>query len=421
MPPSGLTVFVPIRQGNEARLRAVLQAIGNDIKGHTLADRARPHIHFPRSTSIHFARFAILDDPDRGIERRRLLYSANFDGSLEDHVRELVAVTTDMDAIWGACEGYESPDNFGTFIAAHALPFGAFYIAFRNETVVAIRWRAAVGRTWLASGRPLPLRGSAESLAARLMGRLRQLVRAAPIVVDVFRAIRRFGFGNVWWAGRTIVATLGRDPWIALFNRVTGNALPPRQSLFSSVMPDESAPLVPLAAGDEIPSSAVALGPTFREDVVTQNQLTLVTVVEPRVRARAGAVLAGIDAYAKRLSPPGSLTGISTIHFVRWLLVDDDRRLMMLSDYDGSWEAYIDEFAEMILSGLDAIWSTSLGFPPDGARDLPAFKRFLRSHQVPSEVFYSAYPEETVLMIAADRDRFGDRLRGDERNGGEGR
>jgi len=57
----------------------------------------------------------------------------------------------------------------------------------------------------------------------------------------------------------------------------------------------------------------------------------------------------------------------------------------------------------MILSGLDAIWETSYGYPPDGARDLPALKRFLRSHQVPSEVFYSAYPEETVLNIANDR------------------
>ena len=44
---------------------------------------------------------------------------------------------------------------------------------------------------------------------------------------------------------------------------------------------------------------------------------------------------------------------------------------MMVSDYDGSWESYIDEFAEMILSGLDAIWETSYGYPPDGARDLP--------------------------------------------------
>ena len=41
--------------------------------------------------------------------------------------------------------------------------------------------------------------------------------------------------------------------------------------------------------------------------------------------------------------------------------------------------------------------------PPDGARDLPAFKRFLRSHQVPSEVFFSAYPDQTVLNIVNDR------------------
>ena len=102
--------------------------------------------------------------------------------------------------------------------------------------------------------------------------------------------------------------------------------------------------------------------------------------------------MSAIDSYAKRLAPAGSLIGISTIHFVRWLLIDDGRRLMMVSDYDGSWESYIDEFAELILSGLDAIWETSYGYPPDGARDLPAFKRFLRSHQVPSEVFYSAYP-----------------------------
>ena len=113
--------------------------------------------------------------------------------------------------------------------------------------------------------------------------------------------------------------------------------------------------------------------------------------------------MSAIDSFSKRLAPPGSLIGISTIHFVRWLLLDEGRRLMMVSDYDGSWENYIDEFAELILSGLDAIWETSYGYPPDGARDLPGFKRFLRSHQVPSEIFYSAYPEETVLNIVNDR------------------
>ena len=155
--------------------------------------------------------------------------------------------------------------------------------------------------------------------------------------------------------------------------------------------------------GDEIPSDLNRVPPAFREDVVAQNQLTLITVVRAGQADRVRAVMSAIDSYSKRLAPPGSLIGISTIHFVRWLLIDNGRRLMLLSDYDGSWENYIDEFAELILSGLDAIWETSYGYPPDGASDLMAFKRFLRSHQVPSDVFYSAYPEETVLNIVKDR------------------
>jgi hypothetical protein len=133
--------------------------------------------------------------------------------------------------------------------------------------------------------------------------------------------------------------------------------------------------------------------------VVAQNQLTLITRIQPGRSDRTRAVMAAIDAYARRLAPPGSLIGVSTIHFVKWTIIDDGRRLMMISDYDGSWESYIDEFAEMILSGLDAIWTTAEGYPPDGARDLPALKRFLRTNQLPSEIFFSAYPDATLLNI----------------------
>ena len=91
--------------------------------------------------------------------------------------------------------------------------------------------------------------------------------------------------------------------------------------------------------------------------------------------------------------------------FVRWLVIDNGRRLMMVSDYDGSWENYIDEFAEMIASGLDALWETAIGLPLDGARDLPAFKHFLRTHQVPSDAFYSAYPDATVLNVQSETQR----------------
>jgi hypothetical protein len=424
--PRTLTVLAAIRPGEEAPLRGVLRPIGDDIKGaRVAAAAARPRVEFVRSRAIHFARFAILDDPDRGPGRKRLLYSANYDGDLDSHLAELMAITSDMTAIWGRLEGYTGLADFPRFIRAHAHEPEAFYIAFRDATVervqsaITLRRRA---KTLVDDGSPdrlaaLRSRPSARRLppgandllvafdnAARsAAAAVDRLVRALPIVVDGGRAIAQCGFRNVFLGTQRIVASLDRYLFFRLSNRLTGNRMPPQRSAYSSLVFDNCSAPAPLEPGDEMPSASDPESiPTFREDVVSQNQLTVVTVVKPGNMDRVRAVMAAIDAFSKRLAPPGSLIGISTIHFVKWLVIDEGRRLMMVSDYDGSWESYIDEFAEMILSGLDAIWETAYGYPPDGARDLPAFKRFLRSHQVPSEVFFSAYPDETVLNIVND-------------------
>ena len=355
---------------------------------------------FTRSSAIHFARFAIFNDPDRGPGCTRLLYAAVYDGDLDSHLAELVSITTNMDALWGRCEGYTGADGFSTFIRQRLQPPLAFYIAFRNETVASIhasitaRRNAQAQHDGVALGVPVPHLGIGEVL--------RRIVRALPLPLDGARAILRCGFSNVFQATRKITASLDRYLVFRLFNTLTCNRLAPLSSNFSSVTLDNCAAPAPQAAGDEIPASISALPPAFREDVVSQNQLTLVTVVDPAAVDRVRAVMAAIDAFATRLAPPGSLIGISTIHFVRWILIDGGRRLMLVSDYDGSWESYIDEFAEMILTGLDAIWETSRGYPPEGARDLPAFKRFLRNHQVPADVFFSAYPEASVLNVLND-------------------
>jgi hypothetical protein len=401
MPPDCLTVLVPVKPDEVEALRAALRPIGDDINGARLPPGGRPHVAFPKSRTIHFARFAILADPDRGPDRARLLYASVFDGTLEAHLAELTAVSSDLDAIWGRCEGYAGRADFAAFIKSRALEPAAFYMAFRDETVSSIRQAIAAREAADADGdadnRPTPW--PAASLMHGLKTSFGRLVRAAPIVVDVIVAVARHGFADVYHGTLRILASLDRYRFFRLVNRLTHNTLAPRRSAFSSVAIDSCGAPGPLVPGDEIPS---AVHPGFREDVVTQNQLTLVTVIQGGRTNRVRAVMFAINSYARRLAPPGSLIGISTIHFVRWLVIDNGRRLMMVSDYDGSWENYIDEFAEMILSGLDAIWETSFGFPPDGARDLPAFKRFLRSHQVPSEVFYSAYPRETVLNIVSD-------------------
>ena len=143
MTPRTLTVLAAIRPGEEEPLRAVLRPIGDDIKGKRLeAGAVGPRIEFRHSRHIHFARFVILDEPDRGRDRKRLLYSANFDGDLDSHLAELIAITPDMDAIWGRVEGYAGPAAFEAFIRAHMQEPEAFYIAFRDETVERYRLNA---------------------------------------------------------------------------------------------------------------------------------------------------------------------------------------------------------------------------------------------------------------------------------------
>src|SRR5215510_1100187 len=167
MPPRGLTVLAALRPGEDEPLCEVLLAIGDDIRGTgRVGPITRTHIHFALSRQIHFARFAILDDPDRGPDRKRLLFSSNYDGDLDSHLAELIRITPDMDAIWGRCEDYHGVHSFGAFMGTHMLEPEAFYIAFREETVERIHRNIAIRRQLVPLLTSAPAVGLAALLAA---------------------------------------------------------------------------------------------------------------------------------------------------------------------------------------------------------------------------------------------------------------
>ena len=74
-------------------------------------------------------------------------------------------------------------------------------------------------------------------------------------------------------------------------------------------------------------------------------------------------VLKLIHVLAAVVSNQGSLSGITSIHFARWVVVDGGKKLLFLSNYDGSWENYLDDFIDQTSEGLTAIWSNTVGFP----------------------------------------------------------
>ncbi|MCG8367177.1 MAG: hypothetical protein MJA27_28050, partial [Pseudanabaenales cyanobacterium] len=72
--------------------------------------------------------------------------------------------------------------------------------------------------------------------------------------------------------------------------------------------------------------------------------------------------------------------------------------------YDDSFESYLDDFANRASEGLNSIWNNVEGYPEAAATDVVGFKQFFRNdQQLPSQVFYRAYPDITVRNIIRDR------------------
>jgi hypothetical protein len=128
----------------------------------------------------------------------------------------------------------------------------------------------------------------------------------------------------------------------------------------------------------------------------THTYITSITRIIPERLPQLKAVLAGVQG-----SYGSPIQQISTIHFARWVIIDNGTRLLFCSNFDGTWEDYIDEFIEKASGGLDAIWSSCEGFPAGGSKDVEAFKKYVRDSEISqaNTFVYTAYPEYSVKDI----------------------
>ncbi len=147
---------------------------------------------------------------------------------------------------------------------------------------------------------------------------------------------------------------------------------------------------------------------TDREDLVVQNQFSAVGYLKPgKLRqVTVTSVLWAINVAARHVFNRGNLAGVKTIHFARWVFIDEGRRMIFTSNYDGSLENYMDDFIDKIAWSLNAAFSNGVGYPRTkwllfaGAKDEQAFKNYIRLRQIPTQLWYSAYPTLTAANIA---------------------
>jgi len=115
-----------------------------------------------------------------------------------------------------------------------------------------------------------------------------------------------------------------------------------------------------------------------------------------------------LDFSVRHLYTRGRLARVGTIHFARWVFLDSRRRLFFGSNYDGSLDSYMDDFINKVAYGLNLVFSNGVGYPRTswlllgGAKHEQPFKNYLRRHQVPTQVWYKAYPGLTAADLATN-------------------
>jgi hypothetical protein len=400
-PQSSFMILAPIAPAREAELRRLLAAM-NDAPGRVNA--SNPLIPFGQFDTLHFARLLILDDQTLddgrvyGLPRPTyplyLAFLGDLDGDADRFLEELARrAAAGLRAVFACCEGFSPDADLVRWMKQHRASSAAEYVNWRGRTVRQVREEAALR----------------DSLHSYIQTNPTALTGARPR--DVHAALQRFVRAETS-TGRLTLSPEEATPlraWVANLVHLIG--MPVVLLLTSPLFALALLRLRALESTDPVLCDRVDLAYSDElarlEDHDITNQFSAMGSVKPGiVRLWTVIYVLWVIGYgARHIFNRGRLARVRSIHFARWVYLDGKRRMVFFSNYDGSLESYMDDFINKVGFGLNAFFSNGIGYPRtnwlvlDGCADERKFKEFLRRHQLPTQVWYKAYPGLTAVDL----------------------
>ena len=393
-----LTFVTRVDPGKVRELEALLAEIAHDVAGNR-------HVPFSALARLHFASLVIFPDPRYG---PYLVFEHNFDGSLRSYLDDLLEAAGDgLHRIYSHCLEYRATGpsdraTMRTYLRAHVVRPSAYHVGNVGRSADRVRRERKLRDDLEAFLDRAAESGTLGSSAGEIRGRIQEYVGRDPKWGWACQVQpRQTTLERLAPRARIAAVLLGAIPVLPVL-------LPAALVWFALLRRNEERDPVWTGPDDPVAFAEHIQRLQDQEDRsgVIQNHLANLSPVKPgrlrRVTLRL--VLAAANLVA-RLSTNGTLSGIPSIHYAHWSQIDGGRRLLFLSNYDGSWENYLDDFIDKASSGLTAIWGNTVRFPRtrrlvgEGSRDGANFKAIARARQVPTNVWYSAYPDLTVQQI----------------------
>jgi hypothetical protein len=382
-----LTLIAQIKKGQEENLRTILAKLKNDL----LNGR---QIGLETTESIHFARWIILDEwiGSGKTLPARLVFSNNFDGDPDKHLHLLCQKAGGlMDEIYSHCVGYPTTtvNDKVTYLYSLNQKAQAFY-------------PGAPGRSLQEIKRERTLRNyihdfiSSNNWNNKNAQEVHKTIQEHVLNKDEFHwAKQPAKLPSMNWPALILVGIvlLALLPVIIIWILIVQ---------FFCERKDIPLGLTP----SEVPEKQIQKMEEY-EDIILQNQFSQLLEVKPgKIRLiTLKSFLFFAKVLVKLAFVKGKLMGIPTIHYARWVLIDNDQRLLFCSNYDGSWTQYLGDFIDKSGWGLTGIFSNSVGFPKaefllmKGAYDEEHFLAWSRYYQIETQLWYSAYPDLSIKNV----------------------
>jgi len=405
IPQSNLMVMAPVAAGRKDDLRQLLLSM-NQAPG--VADPANKLLPFGLLDELHFARLLILEDPTLAdiTTAYKLptpvypLYFAllcDFDGPQDTFLTKLVGCATEgLTAIFEHCEGFSRGVDLLTWIKQHHRQPATSYANWLGRSMQQVREEAALRlsiRAWLDADNahlelsPLQLHNelSAYIAAEQRAGRLSLTPEPATPIIWELR--------NIAHLIAVPLLLLLLSPLLILYAPFFVIQLRRREQADMEIAPR--------------PAFAYADKLAALEDHDVTNQFSAFGSLKPGLFRRWTLIfiLWVINYTTRHIFNRGRLARVTTIHFARWVFLDNKKRLLFASNYDGSLDSYMDDFINKVAFGLNVVFSNGIGYPTtnwlvlDGAKDEQKFKYFIRRHELPTEVWYNGHAGLTALDL----------------------
>jgi hypothetical protein len=406
VPQSNLLVIAPLKMEREAELRNLLASM-NEVPGRMNA--ANPIVPFEQFGQLHFARFVILqdqtfDDIHTAYQLPRvdyplsLAFVADFDGTADDFRADLGRRAADgLQRIFSCCQDFTPGSDLAGWMKDHENPAATVYVNWLGRTVSQIREENALRRA---------LENHLQNNSAAVAGKTPE---------QIHKALKQFVEAEVL-SGRLTLTDPQPTPfgwWLRNFVHLIGVplvllVLAPLLLVYLPVFiyqlrsrekhDLEIAPRVDLSYERKL---------ARLEDYDVTNQFTATGSLKPGLFRRWTLTFLFwvLDWTTRHIFVRGHLARIPTIHFARWVFLNQKKRLVFASNYDGSLESYMDDFINKVGWGLNLVFSNGVGYPTtnwlvlDGSKNEQKFKYFLRRHELPTDVWYKAYPGLTAFDL----------------------